>query len=352
MRAPLRRPCERPSHPSRALESSALHSFLDEYSRLTASRPVADNGRFLYEWYSTYIRVTLEDTTPSNFALASTNDGNLFLAFRGEQNHLDVMFSNDHGNCFGNKLTSGELTSQGPALAFHEGILFVAWTGVGNNRLNVAVVTLGGDKVGLADKVTLPLGWDSSRSPALASFGGALHLAWKDDSDRLNVASSTDGGQTFRQPFTSNETSPQAPTLAVHDGRLLIGWKGDGNDLLNVATVTISGGVATAISGKVIIPTETSPLSPSLASLGEVLFLSWKGDGNDYLNVMQSTDGGRSFFDKFTSFETSPSAPTLAVHEDELFIGWRGEQDLWISGWSASAMERSSASARIHPICI
>lgn len=279
-----------------------------------------------YEWFTEYRRVTLGDTTPSNYALVSADDGTLYLAFRGEQNHVDVMFSTDSGNSFGNKLTSGELTSQGPALAFHQGSVIVAWVGTGNGQLTVAEVTRTGNTLSLSGKVGL--GWESTRSPALASFGGTLFIAWKDASDRLNVASSTDGGQSFAGHLVSNETSPQAPTLAVHGSSLLIAWKGDGNDFLNVATVAVSGRVATGITNKTIISSETSPQSPAIASFGGTLFLAWKGDGNDYLNVMQSTDGGRSFFGKYTSFERSPSAPTLAVHANKkLLIGWRGEQD-------------------------
>ena len=277
------------------------------------------------EWWVTYKRVTLDDTTPSNFGLCSTNDGNLFLAFRGEQNHLDILFSSDHGNTFGNKLTSHETTSAGPALVFHNGTLLVSWIGPHNNRLNVAEVGLDGSTISLANKVTLD--FTSERGPALASFNGVLYLAWQDKHNHLTLASSPDGGATFGTEFVSNETSTEAPALTVHDAQLMIGWKGNGNDDLNVATVTTDGTSATGIVSKVIVPAESSPLSPSLASLGGVLYLSWKGNGNDDLNLMQSTDGGRTFIDGFTSFETSPSSPILAVHENRLFIGWRGEQD-------------------------
>ncbi len=279
-----------------------------------------------YEWITDFMRVTLGDRTPSNYALASRDDGFLFLAYRGENNSVDVKFSIDNGNTFPNEYTSKQNSSYGPALAVHFGVMVVAWAGHGNNQLNFAFVDIAGANAAFSNQVIT--GWKSVGSPALASFNGILWVAWRDSTDRLNIGSSTDGGHTFGQQFVSNETSPQAPTLTVHDGRLLIGWKGDGNDWLNVATVETNGGTATGIVNKVIIESETTPLSPSLASLNGALFLSWRGDGNSYLNVMQSTDGGKTFTDKFTSpIEKSPSSPTLAVHNGHLFIGWRGEND-------------------------
>jgi hypothetical protein len=49
------------------------------------------------------------------------------------------------------------------------------------------------------------------------------------------VESSADNGRTFGHKFTSGETSSQAPALCAHSGELFITWKGDGNDNLNVA---------------------------------------------------------------------------------------------------------------------
>ena len=58
-----------------------------------------------------------------------------------------------------------------------------------------------------------------------------MYIAWKGDgNDNLNVMVSTYKGQTFGNKFISPETSPQALTLAAHNGNLYIAWKGDGND--------------------------------------------------------------------------------------------------------------------------
>ena len=171
------------------------------------------------------------------------------------------------------------------------------------------------------------LGDTSPLSPTLASFNGNLYLAWKGDgNDNLSVMVSTDSGQSFGNKFISPETSPESPGLAVNNGELFITWKGDGNDNLNVAVVDVdlSTGNPTGFSNKVTLG-DTSPLSPTLASLNGYLFLSWKGDGNDNLSVMVSTDNGQTFGNKFISPETSPESPALALHNGNLFIAWKGD---------------------------
>jgi hypothetical protein len=55
------------------------------------------------------------------------------------------------------------------------------------------------------------------------------------------------------------------------------------------------------------------------------LFIAWKGDGNDNLNLMYSTDNGRSFGNKYISQETSPKYPALAVNNGFLFYAWKGD---------------------------
>ena len=170
------------------------------------------------------------------------------------------------------------------------------------------------------------LGDTSPLTPALASLNGRMYIAWKGDgNDNLNVMVSTDNGQTFRNKFISSETSPRAPGLAAHNGNLFITWKGDGNDQLNVAVVNLDrAGSPTGFSSKVILG-DTSPLSPSLASVNGNLYLAWRGDGNDQLNVMVSSDNGRSFGRKFISGETSTEAPVLGTFNGNLMIAWKGD---------------------------
>lgn len=85
----------------------------------------------------------------------------------------------------------------------------------------------------------LTLGDTTPESPTMATLGGSLYLGWKGDgNNNLNVESSSDGGRTFGNKYTSPETSPEAPCLCVQGSSLFIGWSGVGNDDLNVARVS------------------------------------------------------------------------------------------------------------------
>jgi hypothetical protein len=142
-------------------------------------------------------KVSLDDTSPFTPALAS-HDGRLFIAFRGDGNEqLNLMFSSDGGLTFGGKFISGETSSEAPAIASTGGRLFIAWKGSGNDNLNIAEVDLFADTAG--------------------GFGI----------------------EGFANKVTVGDTSPRAPGLTSHNGRLFISWKGDGNDNLNVAEVDI-----------------------------------------------------------------------------------------------------------------
>ena len=153
-----------------------------------------------FEWVSTSIRLTLGDTTPSNPALCSDEGESLLFAFRGEDNHLNFLISTDQGNSFGHKKTTGETTPYGPAMAFSLDGMLVAWTGHGNNYLNVAPVTVNGTGVSLGAKKTFQNLKKSKKGPALAMAGNLVALAWIDEESRVNVAISQDVGQTFGNP--------------------------------------------------------------------------------------------------------------------------------------------------------
>ena len=79
----------------------------------------------------------------------------------------------------------------------------------------------------------------SDNGPALAFHDNALFLAWRGSgNDNLNVIVSDDGGVTFHGKMTLPESSDDSPALASHNGRLFIAFRGSGNEDLNVAVVS------------------------------------------------------------------------------------------------------------------
>jgi Astacin (Peptidase family M12A) len=282
--------------------------------------------RFIYAFSLVDI---LGDTSDLRVALTS-HAGHLFLAWRGSGNdNLNLMFSDDLGISFHGKHTFGDTSSHAPALASHSGRLFLAWKGSGNDNLNVASVDLGPPNnfgiIGLSGKMTL--GDSSDFGPALVSHGGRLFLGWRGSgNENLNLSFSDDNGGSFHGTKTFGDTSTDAPSLTSHNGRLMMSWKGSGNDNINVANVDLFSGGSSGIdglSGKVTIA-DTTDFSPAIASHQGVLYLAWRGSGNENLNILASTDGGASFHDKRVSAETSTDASTLASHNSSLVTGWKG----------------------------
>lgn len=244
--------------------------------------------------------VTLADTTDVAPALASHN-GRLFLAWKGSGNeNLNLAFSDGNGRTFKGKRIFEDESEHSPALVSHGGRLSLAWTGVGNEQLNVAKVALFGNTAGgfgiegLEEKVVL--GDTSEAAPALASHNGRLFLAWKGSgNDNLNLMFSEDNGASFRGKTTFSETSSHGPALTSHGGRLFLAWKGSGNENLNVARVVLFGNTAggfgiEGLEGKVVLG-EISEEPPALGSQSGMLFLGWKGEGEDHLNLRVSRDG-------------------------------------------------------------
>ena len=78
----------------------------------------------------------------------------------------------------------------------------------------------------------------SSTGPALASHDGRLFIAWKGSgNENLNIMFSEDDGASFKGKHISGETSDSSPDLVSHNSALFIAWKGSGNDNLNLARV-------------------------------------------------------------------------------------------------------------------
>jgi hypothetical protein len=285
-----------------------------------------DKGAIRFIYPLTHVN-TLGDTSDLRIALA-IHQGLLFLAWRGSGNdNLNLVFSTDGGATFTGKQTFGDTSSRAPALASHNGQLFLAWKGSGNDNLNVAQVDFSQGAIhGLTGKVTL--GETSDMGPALASHDGRLFLAWRGSgNENVNLNFSEDNGRSFRGTKSFGDTSTDAPTITSHNGQLYFGWKGSGNDNLNVAIVAlVSNGGGFGIDGFSQKTTlgETSDFSPALASQNGRLWLAFRGSGNENLNIIASDDAASTFVDKRVSFETSTDAPCLTGGLGRLFYGWKG----------------------------
>jgi hypothetical protein len=281
---------------------------------------MSDPVNKLPEFIDKFILPESSSTSPAIATL-----GALYVAWKGDGNdNLNLIYSTDYGRTFQGKITFNETSPLAPALCAHNGKLILSWRGDGNDQLNVAQVNIqNGTILGLSNKVTLQ---DTSPcAPSLASLNGRLYLAWKGDgNDNFNVLLSQDDGLTFGGKWTSPETTPIAPSICGHaDGCLYMAWKGDGNDNINVQRLILDpSGYINTFGSKVTIP-ETTDDTPAIASFDSVLFLAWKGSGNNNLNVASST-ANFSFGDKIISSNTSDHAPALCAYGRILAIAWKG----------------------------
>jgi hypothetical protein len=199
------------------------------------------------------------------------------------------LFDNDRG-----RVTLAETSTESPALASHGahlgGQLFLAWTGVGNNNLNLMVSQGDTSPFGLIDGL---------------HFGGKITLP---------------------------ETAIGSPCLASHHNHLFIAWTGS-DHRLNIARVAAAGSIAlhgsfvrfhiTGLTNKITL-SETSDHGPTLVSFGGQLIVGWTGQGEGLLNCLFSRDDGATFQGKFTSSEKSLDTFVLAAGGGRLNVSWTG----------------------------
>ncbi|MFD3480490.1 hypothetical protein, partial [Streptomyces sp. NPDC058695] len=238
----------------------------------------------------------------SDRAPALAGHGNrLFLAWRGSGNtELNLAFSDDGGATFKGTMRFNQSSDHAPALVSHAGRLFLAWTGL-DDQLNIAKVALfsraqGGFGIDSTLEDHRVLQDSSDAGPALASHNGKLFLAWRGSGNTaLNLAFFDETGTALagKQPLA--DSSNHAPALASHRGRLFISWAGRGNDQINVAAVDLFASTAGAfgiegLTRKVVLD-DFSTEPPSLCSYDDQLFVAWKGEGDDNLNLRLSRDG-------------------------------------------------------------
>lgn len=126
------------------------------------------------------------------------------------------------------------------------------------------------------------------------------------------------------------DTSPYAPTISPHQGRLLLAWTGVGKGELNSAKVYTPDELGIpgidSLEDEIILPDASSGNSPAIVSHEGKLFIAWT-DSDNKLNLMFSENNGASFHGKKTFEDISPYAPALVSHGKHLFMAWTGEDD-------------------------
>lgn len=222
----------------------------------------------------------------------------------------------------------------GPCLGAGADHLYLGWR-TDDPALNVAMVqhtaTLGVDGVeGLAGGARLEQFSDAS--PALATLGSRLLLAWRGSGNpQLNMAVALADGHTLKAVNTFGDSSDFGPALTVHNGTVFLAWTGRGDNKLNVAKVAFTPDGLPVLVDKVVL-NDSSDASPALASTGRHLFLAWRGSDNTQLNAAYSGDDGRTFSGTTTFGDSSEFGPALTNHAGGVFMAWTGQGNNKVNG--------------------
>ncbi|HEV8487247.1 MAG TPA: hypothetical protein VGV87_27110 [Blastocatellia bacterium] len=117
-------------------------------------------------------------------ALGTLNNSVLYVGWRDSKDNLWYMTSTDGIN-FTTPVELKQTSPHAPAFVEFNGFLYIAWTGNGDNHLNV---------MRIVDTKPVTLGETSSCAPTLSVAGGLLYIGWvgSDPNNVLNVLSSTD----------------------------------------------------------------------------------------------------------------------------------------------------------------
>lgn len=95
-------------------------------------------------------------------------------------------------------------------------------------------------------------------------------------------------------------------------------------DVPSLLAITHEAWLRTPTTVPKVVLSDASPKAPSIAMLNNQLFLAWKGEGSEDLNVMCSGDGGHTFAGKYTGHDSSSQTPALCAHNGALYIAWKG----------------------------
>ena len=201
---------------------------------------------------------------------------------------------------------------------------------------NDVALTWNGPQILGADKV------NDSGGVSMTAFNGQLYLAFNGTDRQINIESSPDGS-TWTKQVVSNATSPYAPAITVHQGRLVVAYTGEGPGELNVFSSPDGNFQGDANLDQKFVLGQQSQFAPGLASFNDSLYIAWTGfpggvlglGTNPDLNLAVIGDFGQSGFVKQATAHTlnldSDDGPALIGFGSQLIMSWRGSGNTFLN---------------------
>jgi hypothetical protein len=226
------------------------------------------------------------------------------------------------------RMICDEWSTETPAMAVHNGRLFVAWTGTDpSHRINISSTT-NFDSVEFTSTKQV-LDETAHSNPALASYRGRLFLAWAgggglggaEPNLQLNLMSSADGTNwsTPIERITLSHKSTYGPALAVQrttDGSdyLFISWASVDRNIVYVSYAP-DDNISQLETGWKAVTWDGSHLagslaSPTMTSAGQRIYVNWLG-ANQALNSGSTDDGSQPVSSLWSHFERSVFSPAV-----------------------------------------
>ncbi len=149
----------------------------------------------------------------------------------------------------------------------------------------------------------------------------------KDDYYVWQAARSTSAAPTFfpaleSDPFLRFGIHEDAPTLAAHQNKVYMAWRGAGKGNENIFYASYDG---SKWSGQQQADSFLIQGSPSLAVYQDKLYMAWRGSAKNPNNIFYASYDGSKWSElKQADGFLIQGSPSLAVYQDKLYMAWRG----------------------------
>jgi hypothetical protein len=242
-------------------------------------------------------------------------------------------------------------SSWAPSIASFNGAIAMAWRGFGSHKVRFGWTWWplhGMPWMGVNGDITDTTGFtqirdfQSSAKPHLQSFGNRLFITFKGDhSEYIYISNTSDAvNWTEAQRLGTSQTS-SPPSMAVLGDRLYIFYRGRSSDSIYVHSTP--DGVNWTAAAK--INNHLTSHTPYVTSFNGRLYVAFKGSGSEKVYITSSANGVT-----WTSAYAIPNllsdrGPALASYEGKLYMIFRGRSSKRV--WYATSVDGVNWSAPV-----
>ena len=229
------------------------------------------------------------------------------------------------------RITNNDGDSREPDIAANGANIFVVWHDFtsGNPEIYFKKSIDGGGTWQTSKRLTNNTGY--SRSPAIASGGANLFVAWSDDtpgSAEIYFRRSTDGGATWQtqKRLSNNADVSYSPVIAVSGTNVIVAWLDHSPGNWTIYTRRSADNGVTWQPSVRMTYTAGSSMYPAIAGSGGNVCVTWhdftSGDGEIYLK--KSTDGGATWKPnkRLTDNSGSSESSAIALNGANVYVAW------------------------------